>query len=69
MFLLIFLTYLAERLISDPLSVLWVVIITKWVAKYPAHLLWDLYDTYLLSYVPPLVSEHIRSLNLSFVLS
>lgn len=34
--------YLAVRLISDPLSGLWVVLVTKWVAKYSAYLLWYL---------------------------
>lgn len=33
-----------------------------------AYHLWDLYDTYRLWYVPPLVGEYICSMDLSFVL-
>lgn len=61
-------TCLPVRLINDPLSGLWVVFTTEWVTKYSTYLLRDLYDTYCLCYVPPLVREYIFSIDLSFVL-
>lgn len=60
-------TYCGSCLIYDLLSGLWVVFQTEWVAKYAAYFQWDLYNTYRIWYIPPLVRGNMRDLTLKFV--
>lgn len=39
-------TYIRSLLVDDPMSGLWAVVLTEWVSKYSAFLLWDSYETY-----------------------
>lgn len=41
--------------------------ITEWMTKNFAYVLWDLYDTYRIWYVPTLVRNNIRSVDFSFL--
>ena len=61
-------TYLGSRLIADPRSGVWVVVITEWVARVAAFILWDAYDIFRLWYIPPAIRGYAKKLDLSFVL-
>ena len=61
-------TYLGSRLIADPRSGVWVVVITEWVARVAAFILWEAYDIFRLWYIPPAIRGYANKLDLSFVL-
>ena len=61
------LTYLGVELM-DPSSGAWVVFYTEWVTFVAVALLWEVYDTFRLFWLPPAIIAGIRSLKLSKIL-
>ena len=61
-------TYLGSRLIADPRSGVLVVVITEWVARVPAFILWEACEIFRLWYIAPAIRGYAKKLDLSFVL-
>lgn len=57
-------TYLGLSLL-DPYHGLWCVFYTEWAIQVSAFLLWDVYDTWRLWYIPPKLREYILDLDLT----
>lgn len=60
--------YLGTRIIQDPSSGWWSVVLTEWVTHVAAFLLWEVYDTHRLWWIPYMVLESILYLDLSIPL-
>ena len=58
-------TYVASCLMNNPISGLWVVVLTEWTVRFAAYVLWDVYTRYRLWYVPVLVRRFMRCVDLT----
>ena len=62
------LTYLGSVMMQDSVSGLWTLFYTEWIVKIAVFLLWDVYDSHRLWFLPRQVRDYAKELDLSFPL-
>ena len=59
------LTYASSYILDNHESGVWVIVFTEWIARVGAALIWDAYDRFRVWWLPPLVREGLKNLDLT----